>query len=101
MKYRRTPPFLADYNRLSTWERELFLQAVHKMIEARRREPDRIPRWPASLRVKPVREAPGVYEMTWSFSGPDGRATFDFTSEGDEPILRWRRIGGHEILREP
>jgi hypothetical protein len=32
--------------------------------------------WPAALRVKSVRSAPGILEMTWSFASPDGRATF-------------------------
>jgi hypothetical protein len=39
-------------------------------------------------------------EMTWA---PDGRATFHFGQEehpGDQHIT-WRRIGGHEILRNP
>ena len=44
--------------------------------------------------------------MTWSFSGPDGRATWEWTSvtdaDGeDEPAVRWRRVGNHDILREP
>lgn len=101
MKYDRAPEFDGDYGRLSTRERRLFKDAVHAMIEASRREPGRVPHWPASLRVRPVRTVSGVYEMTWSFSGPDGRATFEILWEGNEPILRWRRIGGHEIFREP
>lgn len=62
----------------------------------------RRPRWPASLRVKSVEDAPGVWEMTWSFSGPDGRATFEFfdTGRGEEGI-RWRRIGSHRIFQDP
>jgi hypothetical protein len=101
MKYRRAPAFEADYQRLSERERHLFKEAVQKMIEAIRRNPGRAPHWPASLRVESVADAPGVFEMTWSFTGPDGRATFDIISEGDESVLRWRRIGGHEIFREP
>ncbi len=31
--------------------------------------------WPANLRVNPVVNAPGVSEMTWRFSRPDGRGT--------------------------
>ncbi|MGH3065227.1 MAG: hypothetical protein ACRDOF_02905 [Gaiellaceae bacterium] len=52
------------------------------------------------LRVKGVQSAPGTYEMTWA---PDGRATFSYGHsivEG-EPHIIWRRIGTHEILREP
>lgn len=57
--------------------------------------------WPAKLRIKGVQGAPGIYELTWSFSGPDGRATFEFVDIGGEPGIRWRRIGTHRVLREP
>ena len=55
----------------------------------------------ASLRVKPMVNHPGIWEMTWE--GEDGRATFAY---GPEKIpgkrhMVWRRIGGHEIHREP
>jgi hypothetical protein len=38
--------------------------------------------------------------MTWA---PNGRATFSYGRSivGDEPHVIWRRIGTHEILREP
>jgi hypothetical protein len=42
-----------------------------------------------------------IWEMTWSFSGPDGRATFEWVSLEGEIQIRWRRIGGHEIYRKP
>jgi hypothetical protein len=60
-----------------------------------------IPRWPAALRIKRVQGAPGIWELTWSFAGPDGRATFELIEVGGEPAIRWRRIGGHEIFAEP
>ena len=43
----------------------------------------------------------GVWEMTWSFAGPDGRATFEWATSDGEPVVRWRRIGGHEIFGQP
>jgi len=46
-------------------------------------------------------DAPGIWEMTWSFSGPDGRATFALITVDGEVVLRWRRIGGHAIFRRP
>lgn len=88
MKYRRLAPFAADYDHLPAEYQALFMESVHKMIEASRGEPNHIPHWPASLRVKPVQGLAGVYEMTWSFAGPDGRATFDFVTEGGALILR-------------
>jgi len=47
-----------------------------------------------------VRKARGVWEITWA---PDGRATFEYGDElhPGEPHIRWRRIGGHDILQEP
>ena len=35
---------------------------------------------PASFRVSPMVSARGVWEMTWTLSGPDGRATFEFVT---------------------
>ena len=57
--------------------------------------------FPKKLRVKPVVGARGIWEMTWSFAGPDGRATFEWVEIDGEPAVRWRRIGGHAILGSP
>lgn len=57
--------------------------------------------WPKKLRVRRVEGATGVWEMTWSFAGPDGRATFEWIEIDGEPGIRWRRVGGHEIFRDP
>ena len=65
--------------------------------------------WPSSLRVKSVRSAPGVFEMTWSFSGPDGRATWEWCTissmengvEVNRPAVRWRRVGNDAIFKKP
>ena len=57
--------------------------------------------WPASLRVRDVENAPGIWELTWSFSGPDGRATFEWVRIDGTLAVRWRRIGGHAIFRNP
>jgi hypothetical protein len=51
--------------------------------------------------VKRVQATTGVWEMTWSFTGPDGRATFEWVEVGGEPAIQWRRIGGHEIFGRP
>lgn len=57
--------------------------------------------WPATLRVSRMTSVKGIWEMTWSFSGPDGRATFEFTEIEGEIGVRWRRIGRHEVYDEP
>jgi hypothetical protein len=107
VRYVRTDSFKADYRRLSPAEQDLFRQAVRDFNRGcdefvRTRDPSL---WPASLRVKAVRGAAGVWEMTWSFSGPDGRATWEWAElardEGTQPAVRWRRIGDHRIFRSP
>lgn len=52
------------------------------------------------LRVHRVRKARGVWEITWA---PDGRATFEYGDElhPGESHIHWRRIGDHDILKEP
>jgi hypothetical protein len=57
--------------------------------------------WRQSLRVRPMIGAAGIWEMTWSYSAPDGRATFHFSHQGGEPMVIWRRIGSHRIYRQP
>lgn len=77
-------------------EKARFRTAVDKFIEdLRAGRPFR-----KGLRVKGVRGAEGVYEMTWA---DDGRATFQYGEkqiEG-EPHVIWRRVGTHEIFGEP
>ena len=63
-------------------------------------EAGRRSRFRPSLRVKGVKGAPGVFEMTWA---PDGRATFSWGDEivpGQRHVI-WRRCGDHEILKDP
>lgn len=56
---------------------------------------------PASLRIKAVRSAVGVREMTWSFASPDGRATFEFVTVDGKLRVRWRRVGDHDAFKNP
>ncbi len=102
MKYVVLDSFKADYRRLSAAEQDLFKKALRDFIEACDRYAlDPSTRWPASLRVKDVENAPGILEMTWSFSGPDGRATFEWIQIDGQLAVRWRRIGGHAIFKKP
>ncbi len=85
----------------------MFLDAVRLFNEAA----DRIvtkqaASWPRSLRVKAIRSASGIFEMKWSFAGPDGRATWEWAgvvdADGEKyPTVRWRRIGNHAIFKHP
>lgn len=54
-----------------------------------------------SLRVKPVRGASGLLEMTWAFASPDGRATFELVTVDGELRCRWRCIGEHVAFKAP
>jgi hypothetical protein len=101
LKYRKTPAFESDYRKLSRTERDAFRAALKTFIPAAERAATGSARWPKSLRVRAVQAAPGVWELTWSFAGPDGRATFEWIEiEGERAIL-WRRIGGHAIFKRP
>jgi hypothetical protein len=46
-----------------------------------------------------------VLEMTWSFAGPDGRATWEWTTVivggATYPAVLWRRVGSHRIFSNP
>jgi hypothetical protein len=102
VKYRRLPRFDADYQRLSEVERQKFKEALAVFIAACR-EYEAQPKhyvWPASLRIEKLGGTP-VMAMTWSFSGPDGRATFQFDTIDGEMCVVWRRVGRHRIYLEP
>jgi len=110
LRFEVTARFKSDYRRLSAVEKQAFQKAVREFSGACDRVVgSRKVEWPQSLRVKAVQGAPGVWEMTWSFSGPDGRATWEWITVDvikggkakTEPAVRWRRVGGHRIFAEP
>jgi hypothetical protein len=103
LKYETTLAFQGDVRRLSADEYLAFREVVREKFipAAERKAAEPSSRWPRSLRVKAMEGAPGIWEMTWSFAGPDGRATFEWVEVDGEPAIRWRRVGGHEIFREP
>lgn len=88
--------FRNDFDGLSADEQERFREAVKKFIVDLGRGQGFRP----SLRVRGVQGAPGIFEMTWA---PDGRATFQYGDpirEGEIHVV-WRRVGTHDILRNP
>jgi len=103
VKFRFTARLAGDLRRLSRDELELFRKVIrdrfHPAAVARAADPASA--WPKSLRIKRVQGVEGIWEMTWSLSGPDGRATFEWIEIDGEPAIFWRRVGGHEILGEP
>ena len=88
--------FWRDWERLTPGEQERFLRAVEKFVDDLKRGAG----FRSSLRVKGVRGSPGIYELTWA---SDGRATFEYgrSVRTGQTHIRWRRIGTHEVLREP
>jgi hypothetical protein len=103
VKFETTPAFDADYRRLATAHAVTFRQIVKQKFgpacDALAEDPSTP--WPTSLRVKSVRGAPGVLEMTWSFASPDGRATFELITVDGQLRCRWRRVGDHRVFKNP
>lgn len=94
--YEALPRFTTDHHRLTPEQRRAFRQAVTAFVDdLRSGRPFR-----AGLRIKGVRRAPGVFELTWD---GNGRATWQYGPEivhGEQHIV-WRRIGTHDILTGP
>lgn len=42
-----------------------------------------------------------VLRKAIAIGAPDGRATFQYVEIAGEQAIRWRRIGGHEIVATP
>lgn len=94
--YDRTQRFDADWHKLTGEQQSRFRIAVREFVE----DLERGAGFRAGLRVKGVRGAPGVFEMTWA---PDGRATWQYGAAlvPGEPHVVWRRIGTHGVLSSP
>ncbi|MCX4399963.1 hypothetical protein [Streptomyces sp. NBC_01767] len=71
--YETTSRFAADLGRLSPEQRRRFSQAVAAFVDDLRTGAFR-----PGLRVKGVRRAPGVFELTWE---GNGRATWAYGAE--------------------
>lgn len=91
--------FWRDWKRLSAVEQRRFREAVKKFAEDLENLP--LGQFRGGLRVKPMQDADGVFEMTWERA--NGRATFQYGEErtGGDPHIIWRRVGGHEIFGDP
>ncbi|MFF5861054.1 hypothetical protein ACFY8B_36600 [Streptomyces sp. NPDC012751] len=95
--YETLPRFTTDLHRLTPKQRRRFHQAVAAFVDDLRAGRGR---FRAGLRVKGVRSAPGVFELTWD---GNGRATWQYgpaIRPGVQHVI-WRRIGTHDILTGP
>jgi hypothetical protein len=97
VRYQTAPGFDSALAKLPHEHRRLFITAIRSHLipalaaGAHRGDSP----WPPRLRVHKIDE---VYALTWSFSGPDGRALFTIGPDADgEPILTWLAIGYHDI----
>ncbi len=97
--YDQTDQFRRDLKKLSDPERLLFKDAVEKFVEDLRTLPRG--QFRGGLRVKPMQDADGVFEMTWE--SENERATFQYGDEltQDDPHIIWRRVGGHAVFGDP
>lgn len=88
--------FGSDFDSLSEGQQAAFLAAIEDFVA----DLSAARGFRAGLRVKGVKGATGVFEMTWA---PDGRATFEYgeaIAEG-HPHVIWRRVGTHAIFDRP
>ena len=87
--------FRSDFDALTAAQQASFLIAIALFVEDLRKGKFR-----KGLRVKGVKGARGIFEMTWAH---DGRATFQYGEAvtESEPHVIWRRVGTHQIFREP
>ena len=93
--------FDRDWSRLTASQQRHFRKARDEFVDdLKEMEAGRRSRFRRRLRVKGVKGAPGVFEMTWA---SDGRATFSWDEEivsGQRHVI-WRRCGDHGILKRP
>lgn len=103
MKFDVTETFAREFRQLPVAHRRIFTGLIpefNKACEEHVANPGNFV-WPARLRVSRMTSVKDGWEMTWSFTGPDGRATFRFMHVDGETRIEWRRIGRHEIFKNP
>ncbi|MBA3653756.1 MAG: hypothetical protein H0W70_06125 [Actinobacteria bacterium] len=88
--------FGADFDSLTPAQQVSFLAAVAEFVEDLRTGG----RFRKGLRVRGIKGAVGVFEMTWA---DDGRATFQYGKsmvEGEVHVV-WRRVSPLGIFKQP
>lgn len=103
MRFTREARFDTDFKALRREHQQQFIQVIAEKFNPAcdAFAQDSRTQWPASLRVKPMRNAPGIFEMTWSFTSPDGRATFQLLRDDRGIYCRWRRVGDYSVFKQP
>src|ERR1700730_12803554 len=96
--------FWNDYGRLSPGERAQFIQArdefIQILLEWEQSGKSGVPKFPRSLGVTPMVNQRQIMEFAW---GPNGRCTWRYgvPQRPDKFHVIWRRIGKHDIYRDP
>ncbi|MBK5306850.1 MAG: hypothetical protein JJD92_09210 [Frankiaceae bacterium] len=102
MRFRTTPAFDRDWKRLLPEHKAIFRERMpefSRACDAHAAAPGSV--WPAALRVSQMKGTKSIWEMTWSFAGPDGRATFEFVTVDGDLVCQWRRVGDHSVYINP
>ena len=88
--------FGTDFDGLTPSQQTAFLLAVTQFVDDLRAGQ----RFRNGLRVKGIKGATGIFELTWA---DDGRATFEYGEPviPGEPHIIWRRVGTHAIFDRP
>ena len=91
--FERLRRFDRDYAALTDAPKDAFRAAVQTFVADLKRGHG----FRQGLRVKGIRGAPGVFELTWT---DDGRATFSYgeSRREGEPHIVWHRVGTHDVL---
>ena len=99
MRFETTPAFDADFRALAPEHQRMFRDRIGLFSDGcdawGSGGPEPWP-WPANLRVHQLVNTM-VWSMTWHYRRPNGRATFQFIPTKPGLMVRWRRIGGHDI----
>lgn len=87
--------FDREYQKLTPQQRQQFRAILALFIPALTAG-----KFPPKLRIKRVQGTDKVWEISWD---ADGRATFEYGDQktGGDPHIVWRRIGTHDIFRQP
>jgi hypothetical protein len=103
VKFETTPAFDTDFRRLKGDFKKAFGSVVRDSFAPACDQFASTPGyvWPAALRVSRMQGTSGIWEITWLFASPDGRATFEFVRRDGELICRWRRVGDHSVFKHP
>ena len=91
--FERLRRFDRDYAALTDAQKDAFRAAVQKFVADLKRGHG----FRQGLRVKGIRGAPGMFELTWA---DDGRATFSYgeSRREGEPHIVWHRVGTHDVV---